>query len=283
MCLRRRSRVGNSCWLMTGSSDSSTAMARHYSTEYPHLVKYLEHDNHCNRGLPASRNLGINNARGEYIALLDSDDVWLPIKLERQIAIMDSHPRVSLVMGASLYWYNWAADSSVPQQDYMQGFGIPANRVYEPPALLKAHLSEVTWAPCPSDLLFRKEVITNLGGFDEAFSTVSGMYEDQAFLAKVFLNLPVYVSDECWDRYRLHRDSICARVKSSGRHPAATVFYLNWVGEYLSSQGAMDAKIQHIIRRRLWPLRHPLLYPFRRWGGRVIRGLKRIGAGLLQA
>jgi glycosyltransferase involved in cell wall biosynthesis len=235
-----------------GSSDSSSQIARRCSTEHPHLVKYLEHHNHRNRGLPASRNLGIRSAIGDYIALLDSDDVWLPDKLEQQVAILDSHSEVAMVSGATQYWRSWAGNSSDQQRDYVQGSNIPANRIYEPPALLKLHLSWQAFPPCPSDMLFRRESILNLGGFEESFIGSLSAYEDQAFLVKVYSDLPVFVSDECLDRYRLHPDSICAKVTRAGQAQATRAFYLNWLAEYLSSQGTYDAELKKLVQRELW-------------------------------
>ncbi len=47
-------------------------------------IRYVRH--HANIGAPAARNTGISIARGEYIGLLDDDDEWFPMKLEKQIA-----------------------------------------------------------------------------------------------------------------------------------------------------------------------------------------------------
>src|SRR5689334_21837766 len=82
-----------------GSTDSSTRLAQRYAQQHPQKVRYLQHDRHQNRGLSASRNLGISEARGEFIAFLDADDVWLPHKLARQRAILDSQPEAAMVYG----------------------------------------------------------------------------------------------------------------------------------------------------------------------------------------
>lgn len=51
-------------------------------------IKYIKHQ--INRGAPAARNTGIENAKGEFFALLDDDDEWFPQKLEKQIEVFDS-------------------------------------------------------------------------------------------------------------------------------------------------------------------------------------------------
>jgi len=264
-----------------GSDDSSTGIARGYAARRPQIVRCFEHYGHHNRGQAASRNLGMRNARGEYIAPLDADDVWLPNKLERQVAIMDSHRGVAMVYGAPQYWHRWAGGATDARPDFVERPGVPANRIYEPPALLKLMLSGQANAPCPSDLMFRKESICNLGGFEESFIGLFSMFEDQAFVVKVYADLAVYVSDECWDRYRLHPGSLCARMIRAGRKSDAEYFFLSWVPEYLSSRGVLDAEIKAIVRRQLRPHHHPLMYRLCRLGPSVVRRVKRTGAGLL--
>jgi len=82
-----------------GSTDTSTKIARGFAKQHPAKVRYLEHKGHENRGMSESRNLGIRNANGKYIAFLDADDVWRPEKLERQVPILESQPSVAMVYG----------------------------------------------------------------------------------------------------------------------------------------------------------------------------------------
>src|SRR5947199_8150013 len=59
-----------------GSHDRSSHIARRFSDQYPANIRYLEHHDHHNFGVCASRKAAIRHSKGEYIAILDGDDVW---------------------------------------------------------------------------------------------------------------------------------------------------------------------------------------------------------------
>lgn len=244
-----------------GSRDGSTAIALRYAEQYPGKIRYVEHAGHQNHGMSASRNLGINHARGEYIALLDADDVWLPRKLQQQVAILDSHPEAGMVYGSSQYWYSWTGNPAALQDDFVPPLGVQPNTLVRPPTLLtlsyplgKGH------APCPSDLLFRRQMVDRIGGFEETFQGIYQLYEDQAFLAKVYLRAAVFVADACWDRYRQHADSCVSAVTRAGQYHTVRLFFLHWLAEYLSKQGVEDAEVWKALHTALRPYRHPLLH-----------------------
>jgi glycosyltransferase involved in cell wall biosynthesis len=243
-----------------GSTDESTGIARRYTAQYPERVRYFEHAGHQNRGLSASRNLGIRHAQGEYVAFLDADDVWLPHKLAQQVAILNANPEAGMVYGASQYWHSWTGNPEDIRRDYILKLGVEADSLIRPHMLLTLSLESRAPTPCPSDILLRREVIENVGGFEETFRGIYLMYEDQAFLAKVYLSTPVFVANACWDKYRLHPDSCVAVVTRAGQKYSAGLYYLNWLVRYLSEQGVKDVEVWQALRKKRWRYRHPTLY-----------------------
>ncbi len=230
-----------------GSTDASTRIALGYAEQHPGKVRYLEHPGHRNRGTSASRNLGIAEAKGEYVALLDSDDVWLPDKLQQQVEILNSHPEAGMVYGMSQYWRSWSGDPEDLLRDFVPALGVQADTVVVPPTLLTLlHPLGNATAPCPSDLLLRREMVERVGGFEESFK---GMFEDQAFLTKVYLKEPVYVAGRCWDRYRQHPQQCVSVVERAGQTHLARLFFLNWLEKYWSEQRVEDAEAWNLLRQ----------------------------------
>src|ERR1041385_4561494 len=119
-----------------GSTDSSTDIAREYAQLHPGRVRYLEHEGHRNRGQSAARNLGMRSAAGELFAFLDCDDVWLPHKLERQVAILKLYPQAAMVFGAPQDWRSWARPEGTATADSIPEIGTLENTLVGPPQLL---------------------------------------------------------------------------------------------------------------------------------------------------
>ncbi len=108
-----------------------------------------------NVGAPTARNEGIRRARGRFIALLDSDDLWLPRELEVQRRYMAEHPRCDMVHSAA-----WAFYSDRPDRLF--------RRDWPRPLPLALALTRQYWVVL-STVLIRAEVARALGGFDPRF------------------------------------------------------------------------------------------------------------------
>jgi glycosyltransferase involved in cell wall biosynthesis len=78
-----------------GSSDRSAEIVREIARR-DNRVRLLQHRGGINLGVSRTRRLGIQEARGEYIAYLDADDAFEPSKLERQVNLMKAHPACHL-------------------------------------------------------------------------------------------------------------------------------------------------------------------------------------------
>lgn len=234
-----------------GSTDNSPEIARRYGAQYPQKVRYLEHPGHQNRGMSASRNLGIAHARGDYIGFLDADDLWLPHKLEQQVALLDAYPEVAMVYGRTQIWHSWMGKPE--DEDYFYDLGVQPNSLVNPPTLLLILLQNKHQTPTTCNALMRRELFDRISQFEESFRT---MYEDQAFFAKVLLKAPVFVANETWARYRQHQNS-CSSKAETQQYYVTRLPFLNWLGNYLSEQNVQDQKVWKALQWELWQCHHP--------------------------
>ncbi|MGA1467056.1 MAG: glycosyltransferase family 2 protein [Phycisphaerales bacterium] len=202
-----------------GSADGSRSIAESFAA-VDSRVRVIAHPGGANRGMSATRNLGLREARGEWVALLDHDDRFEPMKLEVMLELLEAHPAAAAAIGPNLRWHSWR--EAAPEPDTVQSLGDGASGLLDPPGLLPSFL--VRAAATPLGPVVRRRVALAIGGFEESFR---GMYEDQVFLARLMLRQPIVVSDAVLHRYRQHESSCVMATRRSGRDLAARRRFLD--------------------------------------------------------
>jgi len=178
-------------------SNGESANARRASREAAAGCVFLE----LNEGnLPAARNHGIAHANGEWIAFLDDDDLWLPTKLERQIAEAKR-------TGADMV----ACDSI---QFYLDGREIVHQpRVPDGWSYVKA-ICHHRWGVPPSTVMVRKAVLDEVSGFDPE----QRVGEDGDLHRRISWRHTIHQMDEVLTRYRIGHTSLSQNRREANRY-----------------------------------------------------------------
>lgn len=120
-----------------GSTDETAALVRASGANYIYQQ---------NQGAPAARNRGLHESNGMFVAFLDSDDIWLPEKIERQMACLNANPDADFVVC------------------HMKACLVPG--AAWPGSLQRQYYDKNPPAYLPSGLLIRREVFDLIGDFD---------------------------------------------------------------------------------------------------------------------
>ena len=140
-----------------------------------------------------AQNVGIMAARGRYIAFLDDDDLWLPNKLEKQIAYLESNPKVGLVYSDTFF----IDDKGVCSYTFAQINNIlPFEQIWT--LFVRCPI------PTPSIVLVRRECLDEVGGFN---ATLGPAYDYDMWF-RIVEKFPVYFLNEPLALYRKHATSL---------------------------------------------------------------------------
>lgn len=228
-----------------GSTDESARIARNFVEKYPHKIFLCAHENGKNRGASSSRNLGIKNAKGDFLTFLDSDDVFLPGALETEISAFLENPAADVVCGTLRYWFSWTTKRDEKERDFTVNLGLPTEKLYAPPQLLIHNLRAGGRKPGIGCVMLKKQLARQFSLFEDDFAYVS---EDQIFWAKVSLHAKIYVLRDCLAKYRQHPHSSSSLLMRDGNTRANWEKFSIWLENYLNENQIENRELRRALK-----------------------------------
>jgi len=229
-----------------GSEPQHSNIAKDFCSQYPAKFKYITHYNYINRGVTISRNVGVANSSCTYLAFLDADDKWFCDKLKNQIDLFKKFPAAQMICEASKFWYTW---NNSTEEDFIKPIGVAPDTLYLPRTLTKNLYPLGDGAPpCPSGIIISKSAYERSGGFEPTFSGIYTLYEDQAFLAKIYLHETIFISGAANNLYRKRTDSMSSAVNDITIYEKVRKFSLRSLEEYLTIQNIKDDEITSLVK-----------------------------------
>ena len=210
-----------------GSTDSTPEIVRRYADRVRHIRKE-------NGGQASALNLGFAEARGEIVALLDSDDVWLPQKVRRVVEAFAAHPEAGMVFHPCATW-NQSENRSEEDGSFVPVKGyLPA----DPHSLLR--IAGVT----TSATAMRRQIAHQILPVPNDVV----LYADSYLIAAGIFMAPVATIPRCLTRYRLHGGNL---TSFAGPDPARAK------RRYTAFAAAIEATRDFLERRGFTPERPP--------------------------
>jgi glycosyltransferase involved in cell wall biosynthesis len=172
--------------------DGSTDQTPEVVAGYKDRIQYLRKEN---GGQPSARNVGIRAARGSYIAFVDTDDLWLPDKLQLQMELFSGHPDLAWVYSDAIVFDGETGQDLHKISDVTKLYAGDILR----PLLLRNFIA----SPTP---VIRRDVFDTVGYFDESPDLRIGG-EDWNMWLRIAAKYQVRFVERPLARYRLHATS----------------------------------------------------------------------------
>ncbi|MEA5616605.1 glycosyltransferase family 2 protein [Cronbergia sp. UHCC 0137] len=203
-----------------GSTDQSMAICQQFDDQ---RIKIIHQKN---RGLAGARNTGIRHATGDFLAFVDSDDLWLPEKLEKHLQHFNNSPKVGVSFSRSRF---------IDEQ------GIPLG-IYQMPKLTNI-TPEYLFCRNPisngSSVVIRKDVLMEIKFHENLYGEVEDFYFDDRFRQSEDI--------ECWLRIALQTN-----WEIEGIPEALTLYRLNSGGLSANLLKQYESWEQILVKTRLY-------------------------------
>ena len=152
----------------------------------------------CRTGISAARNAGVKEARGDLLAFLDSDDLWLPGKLNAELSVLERFPDAEAVVSDSAVMFEGKL-SEISR--FERNGALAANRGH----VGWLHNAPWPWMVCPNgisigSITLRRSAVSKLG--QPLFAVDLGSCEDWELEVRVYQECAVVVLPEVWTHVR---------------------------------------------------------------------------------
>jgi glycosyltransferase involved in cell wall biosynthesis len=226
-----------------GSTDGSRDLIRQWLKVHRPDAAFIAHIQ--NRGLCATLNEALALVRGKYLAKLSTDDAWLPAKLERQLAIMESLPDCVAVLYSDALQID--EDSKLLPRRY-----LPKAVLAEPPPSGDVFLRVLRSNNFVLGVttLLRTSCLRDVGGYDEGLA-----FEDWDMWLRLAERFDFVFSDEVYAKYREVQTSMSHTIVKYGSPGRAWNDLL--ILEKCLTSPRLDLRTGVITRLRM--LKHALL------------------------
>lgn len=227
-----------------GSSDNTVERIEEYKMKNKDVLENIRVIRQNNMGAGAARNRAIKEASGEWIAFLDSDDIWMQGKMEAVRTAMEAHPDATII----------AHDEyAVDEKDLDSHRLCSLHEVYDESKDLFIQLYEGNFFST-SCMVIKKQIIEKVGGFDESLRSAQdydlwircGMYGKLFYIPEpyeIYVTRGGNITANTYRRYncemkicRKYIDELIGRIglKKTRKIVRKRIFNIHKVGTYLS-------------------------------------------------
>ncbi|XVJ50914.1 MAG: glycosyltransferase [Vampirovibrio sp.] len=181
-----------------GSSDDSLNVIQAYVNQYPN-IHLFQHEGGVNKGLKETVRLGLEKATGEYVAFLESDDLWVDSHLEKKVAILKQTPDL-VFMFNDVQLFGESASIEEMEGYFKQAYTILNAKAW--PRYMVGYFSMLNIVPTFSCVLVKKDVLKTCD-----FSPPVDAWLDKWLWGQIALSSPFYYLNEKLTLWRMHEKS----------------------------------------------------------------------------
>ena len=192
-----------------GSADNSREVIESYAKDDARISLFTHPDN-VNKGLCETVRLGCEKVQGEYIAFLESDDVWDTSYLEEKVKVIQKNPHIALIFNAVELFGDTKSQKRLDEYFKFQKYFLQKQSY---PANIFKYFLFLNIIPTFSCVMLKKDTLCQLN-----FKAPYAPHLDWFLWMQIVYKAEVYYLDKPLTKWRIHPNSLIQRTKREKRN-----------------------------------------------------------------